>query len=245
MRYFIEVSYKGNDFAGFQIQPNAVTVQSELERALRIFFRSQIDLTGSSRTDTGVHALQNYFHFDSDIVIREGVEYSLNAIVHNDIAVRRIVAVKDSAHCRFDAVARHYSYKVYDRKNPFLSDRAYFFPYRVDEMKMMEAAGLVMDHSDFTSFAKKNAQNKTFICRILGSEWVRREEYLEYRVSANRFLRGMVRGLVGTMLQVGRGKMSVEEFGKVIEGRNSAAADFAVPGHGLCLEKVVFEEGYF
>lgn len=244
-RYFIEVSYKGNDFAGFQVQRNAVTIQEEVEKALAVFFRSGISLTGSSRTDAGVHALQNFFHFDFDGHIDPGCDYNLNALLPPSIAVRSIRKVRADAHCRFDALSRQYRYTVYSRKDPFLADRAYYFPFRVDLAPMCEAAGAVREYLDFASFAKRNSQVKTFNCMILESSWSEVNGRMEYCVKANRFLRGMVRGLVGTMLQVGRKKILVNEFRNIIESGDSSRVDFAVPGYGLCLEKVEFEEGYF
>jgi tRNA pseudouridine38-40 synthase len=244
-RYFIEVCYKGNLFAGFQVQKNAVTVQEAVEKAMAVFFRKTIGLTGSSRTDAGVHAKQNYFHFDFEGDIDTGCDYNLNALLPPDIAVKSIRKVKDDAHCRFDAVARQYRYSVYRKKDPFLADRAYYFPFTIDLVPMREAAAIVAQHTNFSGFAKRNTQVKTFNCTIIESEWRDVEDGVEYRVKANRFLRGMVRGLVGTMLQVGRKKISVNEFKNIIECGDSSRVDFAVPGHGLCLEKVEFEDGYF
>lgn len=244
-RYFLEVAYKGTIYAGSQVQTNAVTVQFELERALKIFFRTPITLTGSSRTDAGVHALQNYYHFDFERVIEYESIYNINAILPADVVVKNIIPVKEAAHCRFDAIAREYEYSVYQQKNPFLDDRAYFFPYTLDKVKMQEAAKLVMNYTDFTSFSKRNSQVKTRQCTIMMSEWIERGDCFVYHVKGNRFLRGMVRGLTGTMLQVGRGKITVDDFAAIIAAEDVAKADFSVPGHGLFLTKVIYPEGYF
>jgi tRNA pseudouridine38-40 synthase len=244
-RYFIELCYRGTAYAGFQVQENALTVQEEVEKALKIFYREEIELTGSSRTDTGVHALQNYFHFDFKGEVDERNVYNINALLPGDIAVRRIVRMNDKAHCRFDAVWRQYSYTVYMRKDPFIADRAYYFPYTVDFDAMKAAAEIVKGTREFEAFSKRNTQVKTFVCRILASDWMDDGERKIYRVRANRFLRGMVRGMVGTMLQVGRGKISVARFREIIEKKEQAEVDFSVPGHGLCLEKVEYGEGYF
>jgi len=243
-RYFLEVSYKGSRYAGFQVQENAVTVQWEVEKAMATFFRRPFTLTGSSRTDAGVHARQNYFHFDSTIDIPQKAVYLLNALLPHDIAINRLTPVPDEAHARFGAVAREYEYFIYQAKTPFLDDRAYFFPYTLDMPAMQEAAQMILGYRDFTSFSKRNSQVKTHNCTILYSEWVQREECWVYRVKANRFLRGMVRGLVGTMLQVGRGKLTTEGFRQVIEAKDCSKADFSVPGHGLFLMKVVYPDGY-
>lgn len=242
-RYFIEVAYKGTAYAGFQVQENAVTVQSELQKALAVFFRKEFLLTGSSRTDAGVHALQNFFHFDFEIDIAEKIIYNVNSILPPDIAVKGIKQVKSNAHCRFDAISREYRYFVYNKKNPFLSDRAYYFPYSLNSSKLQEAAAVLKEYNDFTSFSKRNTQVKNFICNIMESRWEEDENGLTYYVKANRFLRGMVRGLTGTMLQVGRGKIDIPVFRKIIEKRDCTAADFAVPGHGLFLCRVNYPGG--
>jgi tRNA pseudouridine38-40 synthase len=238
-RYFIEVSYKGEAYSGFQEQQNANSVQAEIEKALKIFYRKEFELTGSSRTDAGVHAMQNFFHFDADTAI-DDASYQLNAILPDDIVIKRIYAVKADAHCRFDAISREYRYYVYHKKNPFIQDSAYYFPYTVDMESMNVAAKEIMDHIDFTSFSKRNTQVRSFICNITQSEWVKDNDGLFYKVSANRFLRGMVKGLVGTMLQVGRGKLSLEEFKAIIESKDCTKADFSVPPHGLFLYAVKF-----
>lgn len=244
-RYFLEVFYRGTRYAGFQVQDNAQTVQGEVERALEIFFRGKVMLTGSSRTDAGVHARQNYFHFDFDGNFSDRWLYNINSLLPEDIAVRSVRRVGDGAHCRFDAVARRYRYMLYRLKDPFVREFGYYFPYRLDVGAMGAAADVVKSHTFFGAFSKRNTQVKTFECTIMESRWEVGDERMEYVVKANRFLRGMVRGLVGTMLQVGRGKMDVEEFGKVIEGGDSSEVDFSVPGCGLCLEEVEYAEGYF
>jgi len=242
-RYFLEVAYKGTGYSGSQVQENAVSVQEELEKAFAIYFRQKVELTGSSRTDTGVHALQNFFHADLQEDIPESVLYNLNAILPEDIVLRSVYPVEDSAHCRFDAVGREYHYHIYRKKDPFLRDRAYFFPYTLDFEKLRTAAAILQAHTDFSTFSKRNTQAKTMTCNIRRSEWIQVDNGFVYQVEANRFLRGMVRGLVGTMLQIGRGKMSLEELERVIRGRDNSLADFSVPGHGLFLVRVIYPEG--
>ncbi|HRO46402.1 tRNA pseudouridine(38-40) synthase TruA [Agriterribacter sp.] len=244
-RYFIEVAYKGAGYAGFQIQENAVTIQSEIRQAMAVLFRQDILLTGSSRTDAGVNALQNFFHFNFDRPIPERYIYNLNAILPAAIVIKRIIPVHAHAHCRFDAISREYSYHVYKNKNPFLYNQAYYFPYTIDFDLLQQAASAIMEHTDFTSFSKRNTQVKNFICRITESRWSREADHMIYHVKANRFLRGMVRGLVGTMLQAGRGKISIESFHTIIAGRDCTKVNFAVPGHGLFLEKVNYPSHYF
>jgi tRNA pseudouridine38-40 synthase len=239
-RYFLEVSYKGTNYSGFQIQDNAGSIQEEVEKALAVFFRAPVTLTGSSRTDTGVHAVQNFFHFDFQGLIEQKILYNLNALLPGDIAIKNILPVNEGAHCRFDALSREYRYYIYGQKDPFLEDRAWFFPYTLDKERLQEAAAAVLRYTDFTAFAKRNTQVKTYICSIHQSRWEEEGGCLVYRVEANRFLRGMVRGLVGTMLQVGRGRLSLPAFEAVLQGRDNSLADFSAPGRGLFLFRVNF-----
>lgn len=243
-RYFISVLYKGTQYAGFQIQDNANSIQFEVEKALRIFFKISVQLTCSSRTDAGVHALSNYFHFDSDAMPGEEIVarslYNLNAILPQDIVVKAIFPVPDHWHSRFTASAREYWYYLYQAKDPFLSDRAFYYPYKLDLAALNHAAALLREYTDFTSFSKRNTQVKTFNCSIEKSEWVEANGMIIYQVKANRFLRGMVRGLVGTMLRVGSHKISLEEFSKIIESKNCSKADFSVPPQGLFLINVFY-----
>lgn len=239
-RYFIEVSYKGTNYSGFQVQQNANSIQAEVEKALFILYKKTYQLTGSSRTDAGVHAIQNFFHFDSDVVISNDA-YRLNAILPDDIAVSGITGVEENAHCRFDAITREYHYYVYQKKNPFLLDRAYYYPYHIEFELLQLAAKEILNHVDFTSFSKRNTQVKSFLCDIHNSEWVSKSDCLVYQIKANRFLRGMVKGLVGTMLQVGRKKITVDEFIGVIKSRDCSKADFSVSSAGLFLYKVEFQ----
>lgn len=237
-RYFLELSYKGTAYSGFQVQDNAVTIQSEVEKALQVLTRTAIVLTGSSRTDAGVHALQNFFHFDTPLDLQEKMLYNLNAILPPDIAVSSLRKVPDDAHARFQATTREYKYYMYTKKNPFLTDRGWFFPYALDLDLLNQAAALVMEYKDFTSFSKRNTQVKTFICDIQFSQWSREGDMLVYNVKANRFLRGMVRGLVATMVKLGRGAITIDQFRQIIEAKDCSKADFAAPPQGLFLVKV-------
>ncbi|TXH54065.1 MAG: tRNA pseudouridine(38-40) synthase TruA [Bacteroidia bacterium] len=237
-RYFLELQYKGTHFAGFQKQPNAVTVQGCIEDALQLVTKKNIELTGSSRTDTGVHALQNFFHFDMDGEFHPRWIYNLNAILHADIVIKKVEAVHADAHCRFDAISRTYNYHIYQKKNPFLKETAFFYHYALDIHLLNEAAAILKTYTDFTSFSKRNTQVFTHNCNIIESEWFLEENLLIYKVTSNRFLRGMVRALVATMLKVGRGQTSIDEFKKIIEAKNNLLAKFDAPGHGLFLMKV-------
>lgn len=246
-RYFLEVSYKGTNYAGFQAQPNAVTIQSEIEKAFNILFQlpspsgEGLGVRCSSRTDAGVHALQNFFHFNWHEEFKPEAIYNLNAILPADIVIKSIKQVTDDANSRFDALSRLYNYRIYSSKNPFLKDTAYFFPYPLDLDKLNEAAEILKTYTDFTSFSKRNTQVKTFNCKIIESRWIQKDELLIYEVRANRFLRGMVRALTATMLKVGRAKISIEEFKNIIEAKDCTRAWFDTPAHGLFLMEVEYE----
>ena len=242
-RYFLEVSYKGTAYSGFQSQQNANTVQAEIEKAIEVIQKKSMGLTGSSRTDTGVHALQNFFHFDYQAEINPHFVYKLNAILPDDIVIKSLKPVPDDAHCRFDAISRQYNYHIYRDKDPFIKDQALFFPYKFDIQKLQQAAAILKQYTDFTSFSKRNTQVKTFQCQIIESNWLFQDSCMVYNVKANRFLRGMVRALTATMLKVGRGKTSIDEFRAIIEAKDCTKASFAVPAHGLFLIEVGYPKG--
>ena len=242
-RYFLEVAYKGTAYRGFQKQDNAVTIQSEVEKALHILYKQNIELTTSSRTDAGVHAAQNFFHFDANILFdRKQIVYRLNAILPKDISITNILNVAAGAHCRFDALSRSYEYHIYRKKNPFLQDRSFYYPYQLDLDAMNEAASLLFSYTDFTSFSKRNTQVKTFLCDIKSAEWKEVGDEVIFCITANRFLRGMVRGLTGTMLKVGRELISTDDFKNIIEAKDCRKADFSVTPQGLFLTHVLYSE---
>lgn len=239
-RYFIEVAYAGANYSGFQIQDNANSVQAEVEKALKIFYKEEISLTGSSRTDAGVHAFCNYFHFDTVLPKSSKHLYNINALLPNDIVVKQMFQVNDTAHCRFDVEYREYKYYIVREKNPFRVNSAWFYPYKLDMQQLNKSAAVLKDYNNFQSFSKKKTQVKTFICEIYLSEWYidAQTNCLVYHVRANRFLRGMVKGLVSTMLRVGKGLITIEQFRNIIEAHNPQLADFSAPSKGLFLQKV-------
>ena len=245
MRYFLEVAYKGTSYSGFQSQKNANTIQAEIQKAFKIILRKELELTGSSRTDAGVHAYQNYFHFDIESELSSQLVYNLNAILPTDIAIKHLLKVNDSAHCRFDAISREYKYHIYQKKDPFLTDEAFYFPYTLDIEAMQKAAAVLKEYSDFTSFSKRNTQVKSFVCDINESRWVVQDQCLIYNVKANRFLRGMVRALTATMLNLGRRKIDLTTFRRIIETKDCTLANFSAPAHGLFLTEVCFPDNYF
>jgi tRNA pseudouridine38-40 synthase len=242
-RYFIELAYKGTHYSGFQIQENAVTIQEQVEKAFFIFFREKIELTGSSRTDAGVHAYQNYFHFDREVSFDSRHIYNLNALLPPDIVIRKVIAVQADAHARFDALARHYQYNIYREKNPFLNDRGWYIPYTLDVHLLNELSRMVCGKKNFIAFSKRNTQVRSFECEVFYSYWEEEQGVLRYRVGANRFLRGMVRGLVGTMIRVSRGGLSTASFEKLLDGTEPSGADFSAPAVGLFLERVDYPPG--
>jgi tRNA pseudouridine38-40 synthase len=237
-RYFLELSYKGTAYSGFQIQDTGTTIQSVVTDALQTIFRQAFALTGSSRTDAGVHAQQNYFHFDTDLEISAKQVYGLNAVLPKDIAVHRIVPVASDAHARFQAISRSYRYSIHTQKNPFLTETAWLYPFPINIDALHETASILMEYTDFTSFSKRNTQVNNFNCQLSRSEWIEKDGLLVYEVTANRFLRGMIRGLVATMLKTGRGSLSMQGFRAVLEAKDCSKADFSAPAHGLCLMQV-------
>jgi tRNA pseudouridine38-40 synthase len=244
-RYFIEIAYNGTQFCGFQIQDGQETVQSVVAAALQTVIKESIVLTGSSRTDAGVHARQNFFHFDTDIVLTSKHIYSINSILPPTVVVNGIYAVAPEAHARFDALSRTYTYTVTTKKDPFLMDKAWHFPFPVSLETLQAMALELPHHQDFEAFSKKNAGNKTNICAIEISNWQTvSPTVFSYTVRSNRFLRGMVRGLVGTMLKIARQSESqeaaVEAFRAVILSKDPSLCDFSTPAKGLVLETVAF-----
>jgi tRNA pseudouridine38-40 synthase len=247
-RFFIEVGYNGTDLCGFQIQDGQETVQSVVSAALQTVIKEPIALTGSSRTDAGVHAKQNFFHFDTEQTITPKHIYSLNAILPPTVVIHHIYAVAPQAHARFDALSRTYTYTVTTKKDPFLIDKAWHFPFPVLLETLQAMALELINHQDFEAFSKKNAGNKTNVCAIEISNWQTiSPSIFTYTVKSNRFLRGMVRGLVGTMLRIARQSPSkveaVEAFKSVILSKDPSLCDFSTPAKGLVLETVAYPIG--
>ena len=242
MRYFITLGYDGTDFHGWQIQPNGNSVQEELQKALSTLMRQPMEVVGAGRTDAGVHARQMVAHFDSDSAVDcQQLTYRLNRIVPRSMAVYKVEKVADDMHARFSAKRRIYRYFVHTRKDPFLRHYSYQLPYSLDFNQMNKAACILLDYSDFGAFCKSHSDVKTTICKVTAAKWHQTapdEWYFE--ISADRFLRNMVRAVVGTLMDVGRGRLSLEEFRGVIEGRKRTAAGESMPGNALFLEKVEY-----
>lgn len=246
-RYFIYLAYDGSNYHGWQIQPNGSSVQESLMKALHTFLRQEIEVVGAGRTDAGVHAKMMIAHFEIDRKLDVAVVADkLNRILPQDIAVYKVVAVKPDAHARFDAIARTYKYYITTQKDPFQRNYAYRIPFKLDVDKMNAAAQILFEYTDFTSFSKLHTDAKTNLCTIMQAHWEMLDEHtLVFTIQANRFLRNMVRAVVGTLLEVGRGKMDLDGFRRVIESHDRGVAGTSVPGHALFLVDVDYPSDLF
>ena len=242
MRYFIEFSYNGKNYFGYQIQPRENSVQQELEKALSTLLREEIKTTGAGRTDTGVHAKKMFAHFDSEQILDENLPYRLNSFLPEDISVKKIFEVKSDFHARFDATFRTYEYYISLEKNPFTQDFAWQFRKPdFDIENMNKACKILFEYEDFGSFAKVGGDNKTNLCKIYKAYWEQNGTELKFTISANRFLRNMVRAIVGTMVDIGSGKIPPEDLRKIIETQNRNSAGSSAPAKGLFLVDVGYE----
>lgn len=240
-RYFLEIAFDGTNFHGWQVQENANTVQQELNKALATILQSEIETTGCGRTDTGVHATQFFVHFDCDPVEDEQkFVFRLNGILPESIGVKRMMLVDDEAHARFDATSRTYHYKIHSGKDPFSVNRSMFLAHLPDLDAMNAAAKALFDFEDFTSFSKSNTQTYTNNCKVSQAEWSQKDNELTFVITADRFLRNMVRAIVGTLLEVGQGQLDKEGFRKIIESKDRKNAGQSVPACGLYLANVVY-----
>ena len=246
-RFFIYFSYKGTAYHGWQFQPNGISVQEVLTQALCTILRTTLEITGAGRTDTGVHAKLMVAHFDveTDLPANLDLVSKLNSFLPNDIAVFKIVEVKTNAHARFDAISRRYEYHVVTRKNVFKNELAARGNLNLNFEAMNIAAKTLLEYRDFTSFSKLHTDVKTNNCVISHAEWTQQDEEWIFCIQADRFLRNMVRAIVGTLFEVGRNKMSVEEFRAVIEAKNRCKAGVSVPAHGLYLVDIQYPENLF
>ncbi len=240
MRYLLECSYKGTTFHGWQVQDNAPSVQGHIEQALTTVLRQAMQIVGSSRTDAGVHAYQQFAHFDVEEPIRniEKMIYAMNGILPKDIAIQHIEVVSDEFHSRFDATYRRYLYRISQQKTPFWQDFAYFYRAPLNIEQMNRAGEILKNHIDFQCFSKVHTDVATFNCRIELAYWEQQDQFLLFHIKADRFLRGMVRAIVGTMLEVGTGKTSLSAFEQIILSKNRQMAGRAVPASGLTLAEV-------
>lgn len=241
LRYFIELSYNGKNYHGWQIQPDAISVQEKLNNALSTIYQSEIQVVGAGRTDTGVHASQMFAHFDVDFKVDDNLVFKLNSILPNDIFIKNILLVDNQKHARFDALERSYEFRIWLGRNPFLLDFSWQIHSQKPDLDLMnQAAKLLLDYDDFESFSKVKTDVYTFNCNVTNAIWVQEEEMLTFHITANRFLRNMVRAIVGTLLDVGLGKITVNDFKNIIESKNRGNAGLSVPAKGLFLTNIKY-----
>lgn len=241
MRYFIKLAYKGTNYFGWQYQPDAISVQETLNKALSTLLKTNIDILGAGRTDSGVHAKEMFAHFDYETEIdTKKIVYKLNSFLPKDIAIFDLFKVHDDAHARFDATKRTYEYHVHTKKNAFESDDSWYYSLPLHVEKMNEACKILFEYIDFECFSKTHTDVNTFNCKIFEANWKQNEDKLVFTISADRFLRNMVRAIVGTMINIGSGKVSLNDFRQIIESKNRSKAGFSVPAHGLYLTKIEY-----
>ena len=242
MRYFVWFGYDGAAYHGWQIQPNGNSVQEELQRGLSTLLREEISVTGAGRTDAGVHARVMVAHFDTEKALDcRQLAYKLNRLLPQDIAVDRVEQVSDDLHARFSATSRTYHYYIHTRKDPFRRAYSFEMHYDLDFAKMNEAGRILTTYEDFGAFCKAHSDVKTTLCQVTKAEWIQTSDSSWYfEITANRFLRNMVRAVVGTLIDVGRGKLTLDDFRKVIEGKQRSEAGESMPANALFLEEIVY-----
>ena len=242
MRYFIKLAYNGTQYHGWQYQPNAASVQETMNKAFSVLLNTTINLMGAGRTDTGVHAKEMYAHFDFEnpMDIRSLV-HKLNSYLPKDIVIYDIIPVHDDAHTRFDATKRTYEYHINTFKDVFSQEQSWYFHQKLDIDLMNKAAQILFNHTDFQCFSKVNTDVNTFDCTIFEAYWKQENGNLIFTISANRFLRNMVRAIVGTLINIGLHKSTLADFTAVIESKNRDKAGFSVPAHGLYLTKIEYD----
>ncbi|HRG02324.1 MAG TPA: tRNA pseudouridine(38-40) synthase TruA [Bacteroidia bacterium] len=249
-RYFIQLAYNGTNFHGWQVQDNTpLTVQHVLQEKMSMIIGHPIEVVGCGRTDAGVHAKDYYAHFDSektDLHTDKNYVYKLNKVLPFEIAIKKIYSVKDEASARFDAVSRTYDYLIHRSKSPFLFNSSLYVFGDIDFKAMNEAASYLLTVEDFTSFSKVNTQTFTNNCTVTFAQWIKQneDEYV-FKILANRFLRNMVRAIVGTLLEVGKGKLTIEEFKTIVNNKNRSDAGMSAPGHALYLTDIQYPETIF
>ena len=241
-RFFIRLSYDGTDYHGWQLQQNAHSVQAELNEKLSTLLGQQINVVGCGRTDAGVHAREFYAHFDVKKIqfTETDLVYKLNRFLPGDVAINHIFAVGDEMHARFSALSRTYKYFITRKKSPFQRQFSYLLNVPLDMDAMEQAVKILTAYEDFTSFSKLHTQTATNICKITEAHWELVDNNLVFTITADRFLRNMVRAIVGTLLEIGKGKMKAQEMQKIIEAKDRSRAGFSVPAQGLFLERVVY-----
>ena len=243
-RYFVKLAFKGTHYHGWQVQPNAVTLQQKVSEALSTVLREEIQVIGAGRTDTGVHASCFWAHFDYSGTIDNpsNIRFRLNRLLPDDIAIYTIRCVPWNAHARYDALSRTYQYHITRIKDPFKREFAYHLFWEADMEKMNQACHILYEYRDFSSFSKSRTQVKTNICEIYRAGWQEAGQMLIFTIQANRFLRNMVRAIVGTMLEIGQGRLEPNDMRDIIESRNRSRAGYSVPANGLFLTHIQYPQ---
>jgi len=242
LRFFIELSYNGKAYHGWQNQPDAISVQEVLEKTMSTLLQHDIAVVGAGRTDTGVHASQMFAHFDFDNQLPENIIFKLNSFLPNDIAIAAIFEVKDDAHARFHALSRTYNYRISTDKNVFNYDFAYGLQKTLDLVVMNRACDILLEYKDFQCFSKVKTDVKTYNCNLMQAFWTVEGDELIFTIQADRFLRNMVRAIVGTMINIGLGKLEVEKLHDILNSKDRGEAGFSVPAHGLYLVSIEYPE---
>ncbi|WP_096687384.1 tRNA pseudouridine(38-40) synthase TruA [Ichthyobacterium seriolicida] len=245
MRYFIEISYCGYDYCGWQIQPEQYTIQGIIEDRISKILGKQINIVGASRTDSGVHAKQTFAHFDTDIIENiDKLVFKLNMFLPKDISIRNIFQVNADSHARFDATSRTYKYYISTVKNSFTYNYTYqIYNFLLDIEKMNESCKVLLDYTDFKCFSKSNTDVFTYNCDITLAHWEKKEDLLIFTIRSNRFLRNMVRAIVGTMMEISRDKITIDDLKNIIE--NSSNVSYSVPARGLYLTEIDYPKEIF
>ena len=245
MRYFVFFAYNGAGYHGWQSQPNALTVQQEMEQAFETLLQEPIALTAAGRTDAGVHASFMVAHFDTSNSLPENLCFLLNQYLSNAISINRIQNVSDSAHARFDALSRTYQYTISSVKNPFRYPYQYYIKGSLDLAQMNASAALLLEYEDFECFSKVNTDVKTFMCQIEKAHWESLENQYIFTIKANRFLRNMVRAIVGTLIEIGQGKRTLDSLHKTLRSKDRSQAGYSVPAHALFLTAIEYPKTLF
>lgn len=241
MRYFIKLAYNGTNYHGWQSQPNAHSVQETLEKGLSLLLKQKIELVAAGRTDAGVHAKEMFAHFDVDAQIEVDILLpKLNSFLPKDIVIYAVFAVHDEAHARFDATERTYEYHIHTVKDAFMHQLSWYHHYPLSIEKMNEAASILKEYTDFECFSKVNTDVFTFNCKIKNAYWQQNRNTLVFTITADRFLRNMVRAIVGTMINIGQGKIEPKQLHEIIASKNRSQAGFSVPAHGLYLTEIKY-----
>lgn len=240
-RFFLKLAYNGRNYHGWQSQPKDISVQETIEKALGTILRKPVEITGAGRTDSGVHAREMYAHFDiEELPETADLIKKLNSFLPKDIAIYDIISVHDDAHARFDAVSRTYEYHIHQEKNPFIHQDSWFYSHHLDIDKMNTASRILFEYIDFECFSKTHTDVNTFNCKISEAYWEKRNDEIIFTITADRFLRNMVRAIVGTLIDIGTQKSEPENLRNIILSKNRSNAGFSVPAHGLYLTKIVY-----